>query len=164
LDIVTDAGLPAERVVLCNVDEFLEPDYLLGLAERGANLEFDFGNEAYYHDRYKDPTDATRIDFVLRMLDAPQKPALLFGNSVWSKGQLRRFGGMGYGHLLGRIVPVLSRAGVSEETLADILVSGPRRLLDHTTSPAGSTTTSPTAPTSDTASATPAAAAIEGER
>ncbi|MCU1406811.1 MAG: phosphotriesterase, partial [Glaciihabitans sp.] len=42
LDIVTDAGLPAERVVLCNVDEFLEPDYLLGLAERGANLEFDF--------------------------------------------------------------------------------------------------------------------------
>jgi phosphotriesterase-related protein len=139
LDIVTDAGLAADRVVFCNVDEFLDPGYLGELAARGATLEFDFGNEAYYHDAYKDPTDAERIAFLLPMLD-DTRTSVVFGNSVWSKGQLRRFGGMGYGHLLGRIVPVLRRAGVSETRLHDILVERPRRLLTHhrpATAPAG---------------------------
>ena len=131
LDIVTGAGLPAERVVFCNVDEFLDDAYLAELGDAGATLEFDFGNEAYYHDAYKDPTDAERVDFLLKLLERRPETAIVFGNSVWSKAQLRAFGGMGYGHLLGRIVPLLGRQGVSKEQLDEILVSRPRRLLDR---------------------------------
>jgi len=131
LDLVTEAGLPADRVVFCNVDEFLDETYLAELADTGATLEFDFGNEAYYHDAYKDPTDAERIDFLLGLLERRPAAAIVFGTSVWSKAQLRTFGGMGYGHLLGRIVPLLDRRGVAPERLEEILVSHPRRLLDR---------------------------------
>jgi phosphotriesterase-related protein len=38
---------------------------------------------------------------------------------------------MGYGHLLGRIVPALRDRGVPEEQLTTVLVDGPRRLLER---------------------------------
>lgn len=130
LGILIAAGLPADRVVFCNVDEFMDASYLRDLAAAGSTLEFGFGNEAYYHDKYKDPTDAERIRFLLGLLDR-DVPSIVLASSVWSKGQLASYGGMGYGHVLGRIVPVLARAGVSQERLDEMLLHRPRALLDR---------------------------------
>jgi phosphotriesterase-related protein len=52
--------------------------------------------------------------------------------SVWTKGQLTRHGGMGYGHVVRRIVPALTRMGVSPERIDDMLVARPAALLDRT--------------------------------
>jgi phosphotriesterase-related protein len=131
LALVTAEGLPAENVIFANVDEFMELDYLLELGDSGATLEMDFGNEAYYHDKYKDATDADRVAFLLELFEQPRELSITFGNSVWTKGQLRTYGGMGYGHMLSRIVPMLLRAGVSQERLDEILIHRPRFLLDH---------------------------------
>jgi phosphotriesterase-related protein len=50
---------------------------------------------------------------------------------VWTKTQLRSFGGMGYDHLLRRIVPELQRRGVSAADVRTMLVENPARLLDR---------------------------------
>jgi phosphotriesterase-related protein len=131
LEIVTDAGLPATSIVFNNVDEFMDSHYLADLGDSGATLEMDFGNEAYYHDDYKDATDADRVAFLLRLLERSPDSSIVFGCSVWTKAQQRAFGGMGYGHMLGRIVPMLERAGVSRERLDEILVRRPLTLLDR---------------------------------
>ncbi|WP_320668971.1 phosphotriesterase family protein [Patulibacter defluvii] len=133
LEAVLAAGCPAQQVIFGNVDEFLDAGYLGELAAAGATLEWCFGNEAYYRDGYKDPTDAERLDLFVAMLAAD--PALVdrcvMGCSVWTKTQLRAYGGMGYDHLLRRIVPELRRRGVEQAAIDRMLVVNPARLLDR---------------------------------
>ena len=50
---------------------------------------------------------------------------------MWTKGQLARHGGMGYGHVVRRVVPVLERAGVPASRLERMLVTEPAELLDR---------------------------------
>ncbi|MFJ3671407.1 hypothetical protein ACIPSE_33585 [Streptomyces sp. NPDC090106] len=131
LALLTAAGLPPERVILSNVDEFIDKPYLRELADAGTTLEWCFGNEAYYRDGYKDPTDAERLDACAEFLAEGFADRMVLGCSVWTKTQLRRWGGMGYDHLLRRIVPALRGRGLPQSVLDTLLTENPRRLLDR---------------------------------
>jgi phosphotriesterase-related protein len=131
LDELAGVGCPPEQVIFGNVDEFLDVAYLDGLAQAGATLELCFGNEAYYRNGYKDPTDAERLAGTEALLAAGHAGRMVLGCSVWTKSQLRAYGGMGYAHLLRRIVPELARRGVGEDDLRRMLVDNPARLLDR---------------------------------
>ncbi|MEU1342028.1 hypothetical protein [Streptomyces sp. NPDC005827] len=131
LELLTTAGLSAERIVFSNVDEYMDKPYLRDLAAAGTTTEWCFGNEAYYRDGYKDPTDAERLDATQEFLAEGFADRMVLGCSVWTKTQLRRWGGMGYDHLLRRIVPALRDRGVPQHLLDTLLVDGPRRLLDR---------------------------------
>jgi phosphotriesterase-related protein len=131
LEQLTAAGCPPSRVIFGNVDEFADREYLGALARAGATLEWCFGNEAYYRDGYKDPTDAERLDAICAVLEDGFGDRCVLGCSVWTKTQLRAYGGMGYDHLLLRIVPTLRERGVPDDVLDAMLVGSPRRLLDR---------------------------------
>jgi phosphotriesterase-related protein len=131
LEELAGVGCPPEQVIFGNVDEFLDVGYLRELASAGATLELCFGNEAYYRDGYKDPTDAERLAGATALLEAGCAERIVLGCSVWTKSQLRAYGGMGYAHLLRRIVPELSRRGAGEGELRRMLVENPARLLDR---------------------------------
>jgi phosphotriesterase-related protein len=132
LEILADAGCPPGQVIFGNADEFLDLGYLRELAAAGATLEWCFGNEAYYRDGYKDPTDAERLAALVELLADPSlAERCVLACSVWTKSQLRTFGGMGYEHLLRRIVPELRRQGVGDDLLQVMLVENPARLLDR---------------------------------
>jgi phosphotriesterase-related protein len=133
LAIAEEEGLDAGRVIFGNVDEYLDPPYHRALADLGAVLEFCFGSEFYYRHGYKDPTDAERLGHLVALLADGYAEQIVLGCSVWTKAQLRAFGGMGYDHVLRRIVPALTtELGVPEETIRRLLVDNPRRLLDRT--------------------------------
>jgi phosphotriesterase-related protein len=132
LSIIGSEGLSPERVVFGNVDEYLDPPYLRALADEGATLELCFGSDFYYRAGYKDPTDAERFGHLLPLLEAGYARRLVLGCSVWTKAHLRAYGGMGYDHLLRRIVPELIEAhSVDSATIDRMLVENPRRLLDR---------------------------------
>jgi phosphotriesterase-related protein len=131
LEILESEGLPPGQVIFGNVDEFMDLKYLADLAAAGATLEWCFGNEAYYHDRYKDATDAERLDVLCAVLIERPAWSVVLGCSVWTKSQLRAYGGMGYGHLMGRIVPALLSRGVPERWITELLVDRPAALLDR---------------------------------
>jgi phosphotriesterase-related protein len=131
LDGLAAVGCPPRQVIFGNVDEFLDVVYLAELASEGASLEVCFGNEAYYRDGYKDPTDAERLAGTVALVEAGFADRMVLGCSVWTKSQLRAYGGMGYAHLLRRIVPELARRGVGEGELRRMLVDNPARLLDR---------------------------------
>jgi phosphotriesterase-related protein len=131
LELLAGAGCPPGQVIFGNVDEFIDVGYLGELARAGATLEWCFGNEAYYRDGYKDPTDAERLDGIVAVLHEGLSDCCVLGCSVWTKTQLRAFGGMGYDHLLRRIVPALRARGVPEDQLDAMLVANPARLLDR---------------------------------
>lgn len=131
LDELAAVGCPPGQVIFGNVDEFLDVSYLKGLAAAGAVLEICFGNEAYYRDGYGDPTDGERLAGTLALLEAGLAGQIVLGCSVWTKSQLRAYGGMGYEHLLRRIVPTLRKRGVPDTQLDEMLIDNPARLLDR---------------------------------
>ncbi|WP_116951367.1 phosphotriesterase family protein [Jiangella endophytica] len=127
-------GLPAERVVFTNADEYMDAAYWAELAAAGAVLEMCFGTEAGHLDRVRNPSDAERLDFFTRFCAEHPGSRHVLGGSLWTKAQLRTYGGHGYGHLLARIVPALRDSGIPARRLDRMLVDEPRRLLDR---PAG---------------------------
>jgi phosphotriesterase-related protein len=131
LEWLDSVGCQSGNVIFGNVDEFLDVDYLVELAAAGATLEWCFGNEAYYRDGYKDPTDYERLDALLGVIARGHVERCVLGCSVWTKTQLKAFGGMGYDHVLRRILPELSRRGVTDDVIDRMMVVNPARLLDH---------------------------------
>jgi phosphotriesterase-related protein len=132
LSILTDEGVPADRVIFSHLDECLDWEYHIAIAEAGAILEYDsFGQEWYYSpDRYKDPSDAERCGFVQRISDAGYGSQLVLACDICMKSCLKAYGGMGCDHLFRRIVPYLiDNFGVAEAQIDEMLVHTPRRLL-----------------------------------
>jgi phosphotriesterase-related protein len=136
LDVLTDEGLPAERVVLGHqdmIDELDHPeiDDQLELAERGAFVEFDlWGWEAYITSQeHAAPSDNWRAKATMEFIDEGLHSQLLFSHDVNHKWQRTKYGGHGYGHLLENIVPMLESHGVDSTALDEILIENPRRVL-----------------------------------
>ncbi|WP_424708072.1 hypothetical protein [Microbacterium sp. SLBN-111] len=130
LDELGRAGLPVERVIFTNADEFLDAAYWRELSDSGATLEMCFGTEDVHLGRVHNPTDAERARFFVDAVMARPDARYVLGQSVWTKAQLARYGGHGYGRLLGAIVPEL-REYLGEERVEQMLVDEPRRLLDR---------------------------------
>lgn len=130
LDELAGAGLPADRVVFTNADEFMDAAYWRELSDAGATLEMCFGTEDVHVGRMFNPTDAERLRFFLDAVAARPEASYVLGQSVWTKAQLARHGGYGYAHLLGSVVPELT-ARLGEPRVAEMLVGEPRRLLDR---------------------------------
>jgi phosphotriesterase-related protein len=131
LDICDRAGLPATSIVFGNVDEFLDEPYLADLAGAGAVLEMCFGDESRHHAGFGNVSDGQRIDFLSGFVTRHPAARWVLGCSVWTKAQLRRYGGMGYEHLMRRVVPALEARGVTDRQLAAMLRTTPVELLDR---------------------------------
>ena len=130
LDLCERYGADLERVALCHLDPTLDdPAYVRGLAARGAWVAIDiWGDEDAYGGRGM-PTDAQRVDAVLRAHDEGWAGRLLLAQDVCLKTQLRAHGGRGYDHILTSVVPMLRDAGLSPEDALALVVDNPARLL-----------------------------------
>lgn len=131
LAVVGAEGLPADRVVFTNGDEFADAAVWDDLAGAGAVIEMCFGTEDSHGDRVANATDAERLAFFLDFCATHPSSRHVLGQSVWTKAQLTAFGGLGYGHLFERIVPALRASGLSADRLDAMLVNEPRRLLNN---------------------------------
>jgi len=129
--LMTGEGLPPQRIVFTNGDEFMDGPYWADLTSAGAVVEMCFGTEAVHLGRVDNPSDAERVAFFTGVVAAHPAARHVLGGSLWTKAQLVRHGGGGYAHTLGRIVPRLAAAGVPEERLRRMTVDEPRRLLDR---------------------------------
>jgi phosphotriesterase-related protein len=132
LAAMVEAGCPAEQVIFGNVDEYIDAAYHRELAAAGATLEWCFGNEAHLRPGLREPSDDERIAALVELLaEDGMAERCVLGGSVWTKTQLRAFGGCGYEHLLRNVVPALQAGGVSDAAVETMLVSNPARLLDR---------------------------------
>ncbi|MDQ7903662.1 hypothetical protein RB614_03920 [Phytohabitans sp. ZYX-F-186] len=125
------AGLPADRILLTNADEYLDAAYWHDLLDAGATLEMCFGTELRHTGRMRNPSDLERLDFFESFLAARPDGRWVLGGSVWMKAQLRRYGGEGYDHLTTRVLPELLRRGVDPRRLEAMVTGEPLRLLDR---------------------------------
>ncbi len=129
--LLEGVGLPADRIVFTNADEYMDAAYWSDLSAAGAVLEMCFGTEACHVGRVDNPSDRERLAFFPEFVLAHPLSRHVLGQSLWTKAQLAAYGGHGYGYLMGRIVPQLRSLGVSSQRLDAMLVTEPRRVLDR---------------------------------
>ena len=133
LEILANGGADVSRVVMAHLDRTVfEFDALERIAASGCYLEWDlFGNEGSYYPlaEIDMPSDAQRLDFIRRAVDAGYCDKIVMGHDIFTKHRLVRYGGHGYGHILENIVPKMRRKGFPEDVIRAITVDNPARLL-----------------------------------
>jgi phosphotriesterase-related protein len=131
LEVMREAGLAPERVVLSNVDGYARDlGALRELAEAGATLKWCFGYEAPPRPGLATATDKERADAIVALLaEGHTRQVLACG--IWTKAALHAHGGWGYDHLPVDVLPILRDRGLDDAALTALLVEEPRRLLNR---------------------------------
>lgn len=133
VEALREAGADLARVSLDHLDLRVEKtETLLELAASGCMLEFDlFGTESsYYPLTARDmPSDGQRLDVVGDLVSRGLVGQLLISQDICTRHRLVRYGGHGYGHVVGHIVMRMRDRGWSDEDIDTILVRNPARLL-----------------------------------
>lgn len=134
VNIVKEAGGDPNRTIMSHVDRTLFGlDSILALAETGCYVEFDlFGHEASYHalaPTIDMPNDATRIDYLIGLIEAGHRDQLVIAQDICQKTYLTKYGGEGYSHILEHVLPIMRRKGMSQEDIDAIMVHNPARIL-----------------------------------
>lgn len=131
IDLCVTEGLAPERLVFSHLDEVPDPSYHCRVLSSGASIGFDsFGTDFRFGDLWKSPGDTEKMELLLTDLELGYEDQLVMGHDVSLKASLKRFGGLGYDHILRRIVPALVRIyHIDDGTMDKLLVHNPRRLL-----------------------------------
>ena len=131
LDIIQAEGGDLARTVLCHMNPaWFDLDYQIGLAERGAYLEYDmFGIDHFYPPDRASPGEIPALEAVANLIQRGYLEKLLLSQDVYLKMMLQKFGGYGYAHLFTNLPPYVEAAGISSPDLERILVDNPRRVL-----------------------------------
>ena len=133
LAALRDAGADLTRSSMDHLDLRVEKlDTLLEVAETGCMLEFDlFGHESsYYPLTARDmPSDAQRLDVIGELVSRGLVDRILISQDICTRHRLVRYGGHGYGHVVGHIAMRMRDRGWREEDIETIVVRNPARLL-----------------------------------
>lgn len=112
LDILEDAGVKPERVVIGHLGNLVDKDVYVHkvICRRGAYVGFD---------RQGGFNDAQQVPMVMALIEAGFADHLMFSADASS----------GYGKTLTVFLPKLKAAGVSDDVVHHIMVDNPRRFL-----------------------------------
>ena len=132
-EFLVDAGADMSRVVLGHVGLRVQDMRILWeLAELGCYLQFDlFGTESsfYASTPFDMPSDAQRLDRIVKLLEGDTASRLLISQDICTKHRTSKYGGHGYYHILENVVPFMRKKGISDEVIKQIIVENPARLL-----------------------------------
>ncbi len=126
LDILEDADVDLEAVVVGHCDRNPDPYYHASLADRGATVQFDGVGKVKYH------PDSVRISCIKALLDAGHEDRLLISGDMGRCSYLAGYGGgPGFGYIAGKFIPRMRSEGISETVIEKIFTKSPVRWLSR---------------------------------
>jgi phosphotriesterase-related protein len=142
LDVLEEEGHDLRRTSISHLDEITDLDYHTKVLERGVITGFDsFGQDGYFTPTWKSLSDLEKATTLAKLIELGYEDQLVLSQDMGKKHYLLRFGGMGYDHVIRRVVPRLRSAfGIGDEVIDKLLVSNPRRLLTRHLGPEGALT------------------------
>jgi len=135
VNILTHSGADPTHIIIGHIDATLSSHEIrCKLAETGCYLEWDlFGHDGLYpmwrSELVDLPSDAERIRQIIRLIAEGYLDQILMSQDNFVKCLLYHFGGMGYGHILNKVVPLMRQKGVTEEQIQAIILENPKRVL-----------------------------------
>ena len=134
VDLIEKEGADLSKFYLSHADRTcIDPDYHRRLINRGITLGYDcLGKGDFFDSAFIGAggmSDGERVRALVQLCKEGYDKQLVLSQDVCFKTNLRRYGGMGYAHILEHIIPMLKIEGVSEEQIRNMLVENPKRLL-----------------------------------
>jgi phosphotriesterase-related protein len=131
IDLLEGEGLAPERIWISHLDEISDHRYHVAVLKRGVTTGFDsFGQDGYFTPTWKSLSDNEKARTMVDLIECGFEDQLVVSQDMGKKHYLKRFGGMGYDHVLARVVPRLKASfGVTDVAINKLLVANPRRLL-----------------------------------
>lgn len=136
LRILRSAGADLTRVIIGHIERTVpDLDRLKAVADTGCFLAYDiFGTEVTAKHPYRAlgidiPSDAQRLEQIRALIDAGHGPQLLVSQDVGMKHRTRRYGGIGYDHIVRDILPWMRQRGFEETAINRLVIDNPRRAL-----------------------------------
>lgn len=128
LQVALDEGLPADRVVVGDLDraDAVKAGWPLAVARSGAYVALD---HVGLNDDDDIVPDADRADLVAELVAAGHADRVLLSGNAIGVAQGRAAYDLPYAHVLTAFVPLLLSRGVAEEDIQRLLVANPRDLL-----------------------------------
>ncbi len=123
LDLLVEEGVDPGRVVIGHCDMVPDHDYHLGLARRGAWVQFDTVQGGSEYDTRQ------RLDWIRSLADAGHLDQLLLSQDVCLRTDYAAFGGPGYAYVVTTFADLLRAEGFDDADLHRLLVDNPRRML-----------------------------------
>ncbi len=137
LDILEEEGHPPERTSLSHLDEITDLRYHRAVLDRGPLVGFDsFGQDGYFEPKWKSKSDQAKLETMLALVEEGFEDQLLMSQDMHKKHYLLRYGGLGYNHVLARVVPRMRVTyGADDQLIEKLLVTNPARLLTRDSDP-----------------------------
>jgi 5-phospho-D-xylono-1,4-lactonase len=124
--LLRSEGVDPSRILIGHLDRRMDYEYHLELVRSGVTIGYDqIGKEKY-------APDALRAEFVLRLAEAGYAAQIALSGDMARRSSWPSYGGWGgpgLTHITWRFAPWLRERGMDDETLAQILVQSPARLL-----------------------------------
>ena len=122
LDILEDAGVKANRIVIGHLGDLVDPAVQVqkAICRRGAFVGFD---------RLAGVLDDADVPMIMALIDAGFADNLLFSSDLSRPNAIKRNNGPGYAKTLTVFLPKLKAAGASDAVLRQITIDNPRRFL-----------------------------------
>jgi len=135
LDLLEEQGVRPDKVVICHTDARVRLEYVKGIMDRGAYAEFDHIGEEFYIDSadFHMDSDMQRVEALAELVRSGYEKRILISQDVCFKTDLVAYGGWGYAHILNHVVPMMTKRGISRESIRTIMVDNPADLLDADT-------------------------------
>ena len=137
LNVLRESGADLSRVIMGHMTQSV-PDrwYHRAIADTGAVLEFDrFGAELYNDSwggkNYCEQRDVEVVAEIAALVREGYTDRILLSHDIGFKVQLSSYGGLGYAHILRRVVGYLENLEVPPEAIHQMTVLNPARLLGN---------------------------------
>ena len=130
IDILTREGASPEKICIDHVDVKLRPKYIRDLLNLGVYVEFDnFGKEFFSTGDRRFAYDLERIDLLKLLIDEGYGNKILISNDICLKTMWKKYGGLGYAHILRDVKYMAIKFGIGEETYNSILTDNVKNFL-----------------------------------
>ena len=138
LDHAVACGADATKVCVDHSDVLLDEEYMLGIVDRGAYVEFDNFGKEYYVDRWNRNLlqgsfayDKERVQMIKKLIDRGYLNQILITNDICLKSMLHNYGGWGYDHIGVNILPMMEDFGITPEQINTITRENAIRFLER---------------------------------
>ncbi|MBQ5777720.1 MAG: hypothetical protein IIV97_02750 [Oscillospiraceae bacterium] len=130
IDRLTREGVKPEKICIDHIDVLLRPDYIRKLLARGVYVEFDnFGKEFYVSEERRFAYDLERVRLLKTLIDEGYGDKILVCNDICLKTMWKRFGGVGYAHILRTVKDMALENGITEKQYMSLLTENVKNFL-----------------------------------
>jgi len=130
IKLLANEGMKSDKICIDHIDVLIRPDYIRSLLDTGAYVEFDnFGKEFFVSNERRFAYDLERIAVLKKLIDEGYEKQILITNDICLRTMWKKYGGLGYAHVLRAVKDMAVENGIGEKTYMSLMTENVKEFL-----------------------------------